>query len=968
MNIAIIIAAALAVADKPIYTEPVVLTAADSGRVFKRIGFAATNGVAVTVSRGCTGVRFENCFFNGNGSAEGALVFEEGAVSNLVTHSQITGYRGDGVILGGEANRLSFSLACGCGRASVSFRGADRCEVYNSIIAANRHDGIIEFGAGNRRIGVRQSILYWKEGDALRGDFANIEDVRWAGNQYCDRAGDGKARIGGLLFSERQRGGFDPTGFEADPLLIGPDNGDYRLRKDSPMLAHRFTWFDSGDVGVVKDYSDWRYPQAKLTKRDEKLKKSYEEQKPFTEDGMEQKRPEIRNGTWYVNGKPQHYVGVWIYPGLERDWGKPDKLGIDHIAYRERPNSNVFAAVGINSAQLSSAHNHAGALLHGGDPRTCTPKLKRCKCNDGVFQEQLVRDYYAPFGDMPWAVDFAFLPTALMYDKATIHALDQRKDGWHKFIPLCPEHPEARAYYHDFFRGNASAALRAGANVYLWEVFNESAYNCQCDYNRREFLRRMKGKYGPKPDFNRLMEDPSLWYDWCVFSAQRYAEVVAEGRRAIEEVDRRKRVYFCEQPAGHPPVNRGMDRRLLDALDVLTLEGGFGYGFSEQAAKPTDEMAEVVTSAGSGHIFNCDFFQAISKGRKPITNNEHYCTRIENGRRVPSHRSDYLTSLWLEVMHGISSSYFYVWDKRSHDYTDMKSAYKNVVKPSYRSSSLLNPFNVKPDDLDFFKTFQEELRSYAEKLLPFPRVKPATVAVFFSKPTVIQRHRLPRVNPTLELWRQQPTWTKIWYGKLSQALYPVKVVFEEDLDSLGAEVKAVVCPDSDYVLPEVPMKLKAFADRGGLVVCSTNAFAKDAWGHALNADDPRFVRVKSAAEAASHLAAAKVPKYAEVEPLDGGEQPKGLDVQVCDRGDFKLVCLADVSARVERKVRLRLMNLDGEGPWALLDGVTRKVLKPTVNAEELAEGFALTLPPQERVIVTLEKVKRGKNEQDQILQ
>lgn len=953
--IGILIAAAIAVAEQPIYREPVVLTAADSGRIFKRVGFAATNGVAVTVGSGCTGVRFENCSFYGGGKAESGIVFEPGAASNLVTHSRVLGYAGDGAVLGGERNRISFSLVGVCDQASVVFRDARRCEVYNSIVAANRHDGIFELAGDNRQIGVRQSILYWRDGDLLRGDFAKVEKANWSGNLYCDREGDGKAKIGGRLFSERQLAGFDPKGFESDPLLIGPDNGDYRLRKDSPMLSHRFGWFDPNDVGEVKDYANYRYPQAKLTAGDAALKASYAALSPFVRDGMEAKRPEIRNGTWYVEGKPQHYVGVWIYPGIERDWGRPDKLGIEHIAYRERPGSNVFNAVGINSAQLSSAHNHAGALLHGGDPRVCTPKLKRCKSNDGVLQERLVRDYYAPFGDMPWVVDFAFLPTSLMYDGATLHALGQQKDGWHKFIPLCPEHPEGRAFYHDFFRGNASAALRAGANVYLWEIFNESAYNCQCRYNREEFLRRMRGKYGPKTDFNRLMEDPALWYDWCVFSARRYAEIVAEGRKAIEEVDHRERVYFCEQPAGHPPVNRGMDRRMLDALDVLTLEGGFGYGFSATAARPTDEMAEVVTSAGSGHIFNCDFFQAVSKGKKPITNNEHYCTRIENGKRVPSHQSDYLTSLWLEVMHGISSSYFYVWDKRSHEYSDLKGAKARVEKPSFRSSSLLNPFNVKPDDLDFFKVFENELAPYAEKLLPFPRVKPATVAVFFSKPTVIQRHRLPRVDPRLELWRQQPTWTKIWYCQLSQRLYPVKVVFEEDLDALGGEVKAVVCPDSDYVLPEVPGKLKAFADRGGLVICSTNAFAKDAWGRELKADDSRFVRVRNAAAAAQALAAAKVPRYAEVEPLDGGKQPEGMDVQICDRGDFKLICLADVSARTERKLRLRLRHLDGAGPWRLLNGVTRETLRNQVAPADLENGIEITLPPQERVILVMER-------------
>ena len=61
-----------------------------------------------------------------------------------------------------------------------------------------------------------------------------------------------------------------------------------------------------------------------------------------------------------------------------------------------------------------------------------------------------------------------------------------------------------------------------------------------------------------------------------------------------------------------------MDYRLVaDALDVLTVEGGWQYGFKPEF-NAKDAMEAVVATGGSKHYFNLAFFRALAKDEKPI--------------------------------------------------------------------------------------------------------------------------------------------------------------------------------------------------------------------------------------------------------------------------------------------------------------------------------------------------------------
>ena len=690
---------------------------------------------------------------------------------------------------------------------------------------------------------------------------------------------------------------------------------------------------------------------------------SYRDQPPTKSDSFV--RPEIRNGTWYLNGKPVFFTGPWILNRIDR--GNP--LNITNVCYTDSGSPEAFAYAGFDSAQISAAPNRYGALLRGLEIDVGRKPWEP----DFAAQEADFAKYCADFQAKPLVLDFAFGFNPAL-PKAIQRRADQKKMGqvWHEFFPLCPECPEGRRYYRDYFLGGTRAALRHGLNVYMYELFNESAYACGCKYNLREFARRMKSKYGKIAEANAVWGTAflSFWdvaiqtepeqydglrYDWYDFLSDRYVEILKDGMAAIRSVDQRGGIFFTEQAAGTPPVHRGEDViKLSDTLDALAIEGGWRYGGGRdyEAKGGTDA---VVAQDTTKHFYNCDWYAAAARGRVPVVNDEHYCGRFEDGKRVPSKREDYITSLWLELMHGVSATYFYSWDKRSWDYRNLEGARRNVEEPSYKSYSFLNPFNCPPENLDAPKRFKAELAPYAEKVLPFPRVKPATVAVFYSRTREIHRDAFPPFDPTQPKWRAgHRTKTAAWYLSILHAFYPVKVVFARDLATLGPEVKVVVVPEAEAEKVSVVSDLKSFVDRGGKVIAAASAFAYDEYMKETTAAKGAFVRVDSIETMLSELGRLDVPRYADWKATDGKGALAGGDVQICDRGDFKLVCLVAMKERAVRTGLLSLTNLSGEGPWKVTNGVTGEHLGDWTRTT-LAKGVPVVLPPQERLILVIEK-------------
>ena len=148
-------------------------------------------------------------------------------------------------------------------------------------------------------------------------------------------------------------------------------------------------------------------------------------------------------------------------------------------------------------------------------------------------------------------------------------------------------------------------------------------------------------------------------------------------------------------------------------------------------------------------------------------------------------------------------------------------------------------------------------------------------------------------------------------------------------------------------------------ERGGHVVADAKAFAFDAHLRPVQ-EEKTFLRVADGREAVRVLLAHGIPRHAVLEPLDDPSRPvRAADVQVCDQGAFKLVCLAAMGEAVVRRVRLRLNLSQGESSaFSVRDVSSGRKLSCGESCawriEDLKRGIEMDLPPQERVVLAIE--------------
>ena len=256
---------------------------------------------------------------------------------------------------------------------------------------------------------------------------------------------------------------------------------------------------------------------------------------------------------------------------------------------------------------------------------------------------------------------------------------------------------------------------------------------------------------------------------------------------------------------------------------------------------------------------------------------------------------------------------------------------------------------MKPEELCAFKTFMEELEPFKVRVLPFPRTKPATVAVFYSKATSIQRDSLPSLKGRPDV--------PDWYAALLHANFPCRVVFDEDVSTLGPEVQALVFPVAACCATNVIVVARRFQQRGGLVLADEESFRFDEYMKPL-AEEASFTRVKDVSEVIERLVAANVVRYGVLVPTDGGGPIAAPDVQIIDRGDFKLVCCAAMGEASSRRATLRFSGLlPGSGAFRVEDPVSKKTYQKEGGGlwtlKDLEAGILLELPPQERVLLVI---------------
>ncbi|NOZ23138.1 MAG: hypothetical protein GXP25_18850 [Planctomycetes bacterium] len=677
----------------------------------------------------------------------------------------------------------------------------------------------------------------------------------------------------------------------------------------------------------------------------------------------------IKDGIITYQGRPAFITGVWTGHSVTYKLPKFKKgLDPDLPMYTMACNETVAKNVGFLSA-------HPAVPIRD----TLNRLAPQCVSRPKEKEETLYRSFLLGMGKLPLAMDFAAVRVfgdIKNPKKRFAPEMYQQNPGWCNFVPLCPENPEAWKFYEDYFRTGTAKTLAAGANPFLYEIFNEPAYNCRCRWNRRMFRERMERQYhkigaanmiwGTKfkrfDDVERVpkfRDYPGLWVDWLKFIGDRYCDVLLKIKQVIKKVDHREPIYFMEQPAVSMAYLRtsGIDSyKAAKVMDAVGMEGGVSFGaFKPLTAK--DPMEGVIVNRRLlAHQVHLDMARSFGK---PVINTELYCGRFHEGVRFPSRRSDLTTELWVELMHGISASYFYNWGRRWWEWQDMAGAKRSAREARYKGFSLLNPYDYPPDTLYGIRDFKREMDLLGDIALPMPRIK-GQIAMLVSNPTIRMMMQTYSYTASGE---NNPYETHMldWYNELVFSHYPLDMLYEEDLDTARAKgYRAIIVPQTPYLYATSFPALTQYVADGGTIIAEKGSFARNEYGHPVSHDlKVRWVeenlkgnKLRTALARELHNAGVRPPM--EIIPEDGSKEPLMIEAYVVDRGDVKLIFLLSWGV----KSRLATLRLPGvPARYRVIDPIAGKQYAGPASAlwssEELREGVPVALPSQTRKILIL---------------
>ncbi len=557
-------------------------------------------------------------------------------------------------------------------------------------------------------------------------------------------------------------------------------------------------------------------------------------------------RPEIKNGTFYRGGKPVFLIGPWL-DSFFKDGNTPFPIE----GYKDDPAYNHYFNYEIAQEKgFTTCHPQVVTWF------TCKKLVPNCPLLSAPLS--IERKEYFPiairgFKNLPLIVDYALIG---LYGTLTGRRdrklygfpaeVYQSSPRWNAFVPFCPEHPLGKKIYRTYWQDGARIILENGGNPWIYELFNEPAYNCRCKYNRENFIKYLKKKYGSLSNVNKRWESnfktfdeiientvferqKGLLVDWLKFIEGRWCEILKEGIEAIREIDKRDKVYFCNQRnilLSFLTTSQGYDEyKNARVLDVICTEGGIHFLLGEEVKEPEPMEDQFPTWIRMAIQLDC--CRAVSEG-KPIIDNEQSTFRYdENNIRIPSKRSDLTLMLWNEAIHGSSSVIIYSWNKRFWQWPtkDLAGAEKFIKSHGeWAHSALLNPYCYPEGTLEGIKDFKNEIEKLADIVLPRPRIK-GVVALLLSNPS-------RRYTGNI----QEPF--TIYYKSLLSTHYPFDIIFEEQIKKGWAKkYKAIISPYCHYTYKDTSEELKRYVKEGGILILQGMDLGFDEYGAPLDNND-----------------------------------------------------------------------------------------------------------------------------------
>ena len=413
----------------------------------------------------------------------------------------------------------------------------------------------------------------------------------------------------------------------------------------------------------------------------------------YTSPSYEKQLPiEIKNGTFYRGGRPIFFSGFTkevtiVEPSRQGgDWE-----GSSHRIYSGKIDRELMDEFGFNTYQMWGTFGWH--FLNKFFPGYIDAETRK------FYEERLQAQKLISKEIVQCASIQDFMLNAWVFNKGYnkikhLIPLDafQTNSEWDDFFKFDPSNPVGREYYRADYKEYTRFILENGSNPFIYEILNEPFYHSFSKENLSNFKSWVKSRYTNIENANKqwgshfknieesvtLIEaqkaitdsiEPGLWVEWMDFMSDILSQHLKGFKNDILSVDKRPvSKYFTVQPSGIPNIHHKYSAfdytKLMEWFDVMTIEyGGLSYG-GTQSKEEDDPYALGLNISRVESILNMDLARAIAHG-KPVCDNEMACRRLESMVRVPSNNYDLGTSLWEQVIHGISSSLIYTWGSRS---------------------------------------------------------------------------------------------------------------------------------------------------------------------------------------------------------------------------------------------------------------------------------------------------------------
>lgn len=384
-----------------------------------------------------------------------------------------------------------------------------------------------------------------------------------------------------------------------------------------------------------------------------------------------------------------------------------------------------------------------------------------------------------------------------------------------RFFRFNVDHAVAREVYGKYLRVVIPRIARHPA-LFSIDLMNEPTYEDFSPRSLENFRAWLKGKHGSIERFNERCatgfrnfdeitvtnslpyqevsrQSRALWYEWCLFTQDRFAAFHEWMRDVIHDMDPATPIHvkvMAEAFTGQRWFQWGLDFERFTRIDRISGNDCYSY----ERRDPDEEYAQIWLRQAMYY----DFQRSVAPNN-PIFNSENH--PIEDGK--PSWVSgDHLaTMLWQGAIHGQGATTTWVWER-------------------HQRGELSNNILTRPNCVEASGRTALDLARLGEEIVALQRM-PGEVALLFSPSSI------PLNEPYLDEM-------KCVYEGLYFLDAPVRFVSERMIEESGdgalARYRLLVAPRAGYVREETVSAVERYVRSGGALVMVGDAFRRDEYG------------------------------------------------------------------------------------------------------------------------------------------